>query len=227
MDSNLRITSNVSKNIWTRLLAFSRKYTIVHNCSKFWHNTTKNSSKHRGWTKGFLNVVTMAKRFSNVARTFFKPSGLDGMIARTKQKWKILLNRWNTLNQSFHALFFRNGSPTKALRPYFQSGAFSDVLPTANPPRQTRREKSMAPYCSCYHYWTNSFNKAWNLIQCNFKSYLRVGDMRWWESLIMVPPGNKAKCLSLTNHSTKSVHHQFISSSMHRSWIQALLNKAV
>ena len=34
-----------------------------------------------------------------------------------------------------------------------------------------------------------------------------VGDLRWWDSLPMVPAGNKAKRLSSVNHSTKTTHH--------------------
>ena len=30
---------------------------------------------------------------------------------------------------------------------------------------------------------------------------------RWWESLTMVPAGNKDKRLSLVNHTTKTIHH--------------------
>ena len=33
----------------------------------------------------------------------------------------------------------------------------------------------------------------------------RVRDSRWWGSLIMAPVGNNAKCLSLVNHTTKTI----------------------
>ena len=39
-----------------------------------------------------------------------------------------------------------------------------------------------------YHYFINLFNKAWTQILCKFKSWSRrVRDLRWWESLAMVP----------------------------------------
>ena len=34
-----------------------------------------------------------------------------------------------------------------------------------------------------------------------------VGDLQWWGSLTMFPAGNKGKCLSSANHTTKSTHH--------------------
>ena len=62
------------------------------------------------------------------------------------------------------------------------------------------------PWCSAYHYWTSSFNKAWTQVLHRFKSCSRrVGDSRWWGSLTMVPAGNKAKCLLSVNHTTKIV----------------------
>ena len=33
------------------------------------------------------------------------------------------------------------------------------------------------------------------------------GDSQWWGPLTMVPAGNKAKCLSSVNHTTKTIHH--------------------
>ena len=62
-------------------------------------------------------------------------------------------------------------------------------------------------WCSDYHYCITSFNKAWTQVLCRFKSCSRhVGDSRWWGSLTMVPTGNKAKCLSSVNHTTKTIH---------------------
>ena len=41
---------------------------------------------------------------------------------------------------------------------------------------------------------------------CRFKPCLEsVGDLRWWGSLTMIPAGNKAKRLSLVNHTTKTI----------------------
>ena len=66
----------------------------------------------------------------------------------------------------------------------------------------------MVPWCSGYHYCTTSFNWAWTQVLRRFKPYLwHVRDPWWWGSLIMVPAGNKAKCLSLVNHTTKTIHH--------------------
>ena len=66
----------------------------------------------------------------------------------------------------------------------------------------------MAPWCSGYNYCTASFNKAWTQVLRRFKPcWRRVGDSRWWGSLTMVPAGNKAKHLSLVNHTTKTIHH--------------------
>ena len=65
-----------------------------------------------------------------------------------------------------------------------------------------------APWCSGYHYCTTSFNKAWTQVLRRFKPYWwRVGDSRWWGSLTVVPAGNKSKCLSSVNHTTKRIHH--------------------
>ena len=57
----------------------------------------------------------------------------------------------------------------------------------------------MAPWCSGYHYYTTSFNKAWT--QWNIRN------SRWWGSLTMVQAENKAKHLSLISHITKTIHH--------------------
>ena len=69
----------------------------------------------------------------------------------------------------------------------------------------------VAPCCSGYHYCTTSFNKVWPQVLRRFKSCLqRVRDSRWWGSLTMAPAGNKAKSLSLVNHTTKTIHHHHI-----------------
>ena len=66
----------------------------------------------------------------------------------------------------------------------------------------------MAPWCSGYHYFTTSFNKAWTQVLRRFKfCSWRVGDSRWWESLTVVLAGNKAKRLSTIIHTTKTIHH--------------------
>ena len=66
----------------------------------------------------------------------------------------------------------------------------------------------VAPWCSGYHYCTTSFNYTWTQVLRRFKSCSRrVGDLWWWGSLTMVPAGNKAKCLSLVNHTSKTIYH--------------------
>ena len=43
-----------------------------------------------------------------------------------------------------------------------------------------------------------------------FKScYQRVWDLRWWESLTVIPAWNKTLRLSLVNHTTESNHHHY------------------
>ena len=72
------------------------------------------------------------------------------------------------------------------------------------------RDKQKYLFWNLYwnHYCTTSFNEPWNEVQRRFKSCSRrVGDSRWWGSLTMVLAGNKAKCLSSVNHTTKSNHH--------------------
>ena len=67
----------------------------------------------------------------------------------------------------------------------------------------------VASCCSGYHYCRTSFNKVWTQVQRRFKSWsLRIGFLRWCESLTMVQAVNKAKRLSSINHSAK----QFITS---------------
>ena len=70
---------------------------------------------------------------------------------------------------------------------------------------------TIVPWYSGYNYCTTSFNKVWTQVLRGFKSCLRrVRDLRWWESLTVVPAGNKSQRLSLVNHSAKTIHHQFI-----------------
>ena len=60
------------------------------------------------------------------------------------------------------------------------------------------------------HYCTTSFNKAWAQALRRFKPCSRrVGDLRWWGSLTVVPAGNKGKRLSSVNHTTKTIHHHY------------------
>ena len=63
----------------------------------------------------------------------------------------------------------------------------------------------LTPWCSGIDYCTSIFNKTWNQVLGRFKSCSwHVGDSRWWGCLTMVTSGNKAKCLSLVNHTTKT-----------------------
>ena len=55
------------------------------------------------------------------------------------------------------------------------------------------RWNTVAPWCNGYYYCTTTFSKVWTQILRRFKTCLRwVGGLRWWESLTMVPAGNKA-----------------------------------
>ena len=70
------------------------------------------------------------------------------------------------------------------------------------------RKSVVTPWCRGYHCCTTSFNKAWTQVRRKFKSCSRrVGDSRWWESLTMVPAGNKAKRLLSVNHTAKTIYH--------------------
>ena len=69
-------------------------------------------------------------------------------------------------------------------------------------------QKSIPKIATCYfliHYFTASFYKAWTQVLCRFKSWSRAGDSRWCGSLTMIPAGNKAKRLSLVNHTKKII----------------------
>ena len=64
-------------------------------------------------------------------------------------------------------------------------------------------------WCNSYHYCTTSFISPNIKFQTSsrFKSNLRrVRDSQWWECLTMIAAGNKAKRLSLVNHTTKTIH---------------------
>ena len=68
----------------------------------------------------------------------------------------------------------------------------------------------LTPWCSDYHYCKILFIKAWNQVLRRFKSCSRrIGDSRYWGALAMVLAGNKAKRLSLDNHTTKAIHHHY------------------
>ena len=68
-----------------------------------------------------------------------------------------------------------------------------------------RVSQNVAPWRSCYHYYTTSFNKAWTQVRRMCKSCSRrVRDSRWWESQTMIPSGNKTKPFWSVNHTTKN-----------------------
>ena len=72
-----------------------------------------------------------------------------------------------------------------------------------------KRNRNVVPWCSVYHYYTISFDKVWNQVLGQFKTYSRrVGDLRWWERRTMAPARTKIVRLSLINHFTKTIHHQ-------------------
>ena len=58
-----------------------------------------------------------------------------------------------------------------------------------------------AQWCSGYHYWLTSFNKAWAQVLRRFKSW------QWWRSLTMASAGNRTKGFSSVNHTTKTIYH--------------------
>ena len=67
---------------------------------------------------------------------------------------------------------------------------------------------NVAQWCCGYHYCATSFNKAWTQVLRMFKfCSWHVGDSQWWGSMTMVPAGNKAKRLSLVNHTLKTIYH--------------------
>ena len=78
---------------------------------------------------------------------------------------------------------------------------------------------NVAPWCSGYHYCTTSFNSAWTQVLRRFKPCLgRAGDSQWWGSLAMVPAGNKAKCFSSVNHTTKTIYHHHHTGEWHLTY---------
>ena len=63
----------------------------------------------------------------------------------------------------------------------------------------------LASWYSIYHNCTTSFNQAQTQVLHGFKSCLwSVGDSRWWESLIMVPAGNKVTHLPFVSYYIKN-----------------------
>ena len=59
-----------------------------------------------------------------------------------------------------------------------------------------------------YIYIHKNLRTTWIQVLRRLNSYSwLVGDSRWWESLTMVPAGNKAKYLSSVNHTTRIIHH--------------------
>ena len=72
-----------------------------------------------------------------------------------------------------------------------------------------QKEVKMGPWCSGYHYCTNSFIKAGTQVLCRFKSCSRrVRYSWWWQSLTMISAGNKAKSLSSVKYTMKTIYHQ-------------------
>ena len=65
-------------------------------------------------------------------------------------------------------------------------------------------------WCSGYHYYTTSFNKAWTKVLCMFKSCSQhAGYLQWWESLTIVPAGHKAQYISSVDHCPKTIYNPF------------------
>ena len=81
------------------------------------------------------------------------------------------------------------------------------LLPT--PDRQPQKDIYHCLYICCdmlYHKCCSHVGCCVIQVPCRFKScLLHVGDSRWWESLTMVLAGSKAKCLSLVNHTAKTI----------------------
>ena len=73
---------------------------------------------------------------------------------------------------------------------------------------RTKLSSAVALWGNDYHYCTISINKAWTQVLRRFRFWLhRIGDLRWWEFLKMVPAGNKATYRFSVNHTTKTIHH--------------------
>ena len=79
----------------------------------------------------------------------------------------------------------------------------------------------MALWCSGYHYDTTSFKKVWTQVLHRFKSYLWLcfRDYHWWESLTVVPAGNKTYYLSTINRHQSLFSFTYFS---HFYWYPAL-----
>ena len=62
-----------------------------------------------------------------------------------------------------------------------------------------------APWFSVYHYCATWFNKSWTEVLCSFKSYSRhVRDLRWWESLTVIPARKNASRPLFVNRYAKT-----------------------
>ena len=69
-------------------------------------------------------------------------------------------------------------------------------------------ESVVSPQSKSSIWCSNAINRIslYNQVLRRFKFCLqRVRDSRWWGSLIMAPVGNNAKCLTLVNHTTKTI----------------------
>ena len=85
----------------------------------------------------------------------------------------------------------------------------------------------LAPLYSGYHDRRTSFKWAWTQVLLRFKPYwMHVGDPWLWGSLTMVPVGNKAKHLSLVNHSIKTIHYYNHRHHHHHDLFSLCLNSA-
>ena len=64
---------------------------------------------------------------------------------------------------------------------------------------------------SVYHYCTTSWKEAWTKVLLRLKSCSwRVGDLRWWGSLTMIPVGNETTRLLPVNHTIKIIYQNLI-----------------
>ena len=62
-------------------------------------------------------------------------------------------------------------------------------------------------FCSCYHYCTTSFNKAWTQALRRFKSCSLMSEIRDGEDLWQWSEMLNAFSLSSVNHTAKTIHH--------------------
>ena len=96
--------------------------------------------------------------------------------------------RWAFFSIVYRLLTFKNTLVFHVIRKIKQSVAIF------------LKENLLVLMSTCFNFYINK------LLSCS----RRVGNSRWWGSLTMVPAGNKAKRLSSVNHTTKTIHHQFI-----------------